>query len=214
MPKSKSRKPANAHSSLDKSILYDGVSISNLAVIFDLDKRTVSGRIHGLTPTGTRNGYPTYSLAEACVRCFKPSEEQLREAVRRMGTGDLPVRMQKEFWDSHRSRQTFEENARDLWRTEDLVDVFTEVFKTFRTSVRLFVDAVDRDTEISVRQRGLLEQYSDDLLTETRRLLLENPKFAEIENSLASAGVDEEPGLFDDEPPDESADEEEYDLTL
>ena len=180
LPKAKGKTPNKTSTEL--ATLFEGVSQGVLAQIFHYDSRKVAKMLAGLEPCGERNGYPIYDLAEAASRLAIPSEKQIIEAIRRMPVNKLPVSLQKEFWDAQRSRQVFEENAKDLWRTEQVFDAIVEIYRVVKTSAMLFVDAVARETELSEKQRALIEQLTDDLLATIHDKSLESPVFAKVRN--------------------------------
>lgn len=183
--KSKAQTGAKRMDDESQAMLYEGVTLSQIARLFKRDTREVSSKINAkLKPTGERMGFPIYSLAEAASLVALPSEDQVMNAIKNMPANRLPVRLQKEFWDANRSRQKFEQDAGDLWTTDDVVEVFMEVFKTIRTSTNLFADAVDREVALTSEQRSVVISLADDLLADIRRGLLENPKFDEKTNYL------------------------------
>lgn len=163
-------------------MLYEGVSISTLAELFHLDKRKVSKLIAGVEPAGERKGFPIYRIADVAPRLTVPSEQQLMETLRRMPMQKLPVQLQKEFWDAARSRQTYEENAKDLWRTEVVVTAFTDLLKTVRTSITLMQDMVARETELTEKQRQLIEGAADSLLEDLHARITNHPAFEDMKN--------------------------------
>ncbi len=176
----------------EKLIMEEGVSLSQLGRIFAKDKRTVSATLKGLTPCGERMGFPIYNLADAASRLAVPDEDRVIEIIKRLKPSQLPVKIQKEFWDSARSRQRYLEGQGDLWRTDDIIDALLEAFKTFRQSVNLMSDVVARETEITDKQRRIINELSDTLLVEVRRSLLEEPVFAEIGNVLTRDSEEED----------------------
>ena len=98
-------------------MLYEGVS-AGLSEIFNMAPQTVKNMLGSLELVNKRQGWPIYNLAEAASRLATPTEEQLMRYIKRMPANKLPVHLQKEFWDALRSRQLYEENARDLYGTE------------------------------------------------------------------------------------------------
>lgn len=161
-------------------MLYEGVSIGELSEIFRYDKRKVSSLLGGLQPCGKRHGYPVYDLAEAASRLARPTDEQIIDVLQRLPVNRLPVHLQKEFWDAQRSRQAYEENAKDLWRTDQVFEALVEVFRTVKTSAVLFVDAVERETELTAKQREVIMQLVDDLLADIHSRSVGNPKFEKL----------------------------------
>lgn len=174
----------------EKSALYEGVSVTTLSQLFHMDKKKVSRLLVDVKPAGRRRGYPIYKIADAASRLAVPPDEKIVESLRHVPMNKLPVHLQKEFWDAARSRQTYERDAGDLWRTEDILDVLTEILKGVRTSVTLFVDAVARETELTEKQRALIEQLADDLLENMHNQITTNPRFGQKYNMRVARDLD------------------------
>jgi hypothetical protein len=169
-------------SEAEKMLIEDGASLSQLGRIFRKDKRTISVALRGLKPSGERMGYPIYNIGEAAARLATPDEGRVVETIKRMKPSQLPIKIQKEFWDAARSRQKYLEDQHELWRTRDLVDALLEVFKSFKQGCLLMADAVERETDLSPRQRDIVNELTDALLVGVQKSLFENPKFTEITN--------------------------------
>lgn len=155
-----------------RTILYDGASISQLARLFKMDNRTVTAKIHNVNPCGRRNNYPIYHVREAAPFLCLP-QGNIEEAIKRMHHMDLPPLLQKEFWNGLRAKQAFEEAQGDLWRTAEVIDTLAEVAKTMRMTILLTRDLVERQTELSEKQRGIVNDMIDGLLTDLNKSLIE-----------------------------------------
>jgi len=140
------------------------VSKSMLARIFRLDPKTVGAKLAGVHPVTYDKGYPAYDLAEAAGYLTAPPDNQLEKVIASMKSDELPPRLRKEFWDGKNAQLKFQRQACELWHTEDVIDVFTEVFKTLRSGITLFTDNVNRQQELSKSQREMIVALSDDLL--------------------------------------------------
>jgi transposase len=188
---------AHTRSTEERLILAEGVSISQLAQIFSRDKRTVSNLIRGLRPVGERMGYPVFDLGEAAGRLAEPDDSMILDSIKKLKPTQLPVKLQKEFWDAARSRQRYLEDQADLWRTQDIVDALIEVFKQFKQGCNLMSDAVARETDLTVKQRTIINDLTDSLLDGVRRSLFEDSKFSEFTNVYAHDDADDLTKLFD-----------------
>lgn len=154
--------------------LFDGCSISELAAVFNKDKRTVSEKIRNVKPSGSRDGFPIYHLREAASALADPvSPEQIEEYIKQLRPNDLPPYLLKEFWAGQLTKQKFELNDASLWPTEDVMRVLAAVFKNLKTGILLFADTIEAKTDLSDKQRKLLNELSDGLLVELHRTLVE-----------------------------------------
>jgi hypothetical protein len=159
-------------------MLYQGASISQLARIFAMDNRTVSTKLYGLMPAGQRGGYDYYSIKDAapylCDANFDLDDvNKLAEYVRKLNHSNLPKMLTKEFWTAMTAKQKYEENAGELWRTERVLKVFSELVKAVKMPLVLARDTVSRRTELTDRQQKILLEIIDSVLTELHTAVIE-----------------------------------------
>jgi hypothetical protein len=151
---------ATAGNSLDSTsnaLLYEGANISQLCVLFKCDDRTLKERMHGLGPVGKRSNAPIYSVAEVAARMGRLTEEQVDARIRRMNHADLPKALTKEFWAGLRSKQEYELRAGDLWPTDKVISEVGEMVKLLKMELDLLTDAIERQTEMTAKQRDLAQ---------------------------------------------------------
>lgn len=154
-----------------KMILVEGASISQLGQLFGMDNRTVASKIHAVDPVGRRAGHPIYAVKEAAPYLVETQLdvndiEVVINYVRKLNHTNLPKMLTKEFWAAMTAKQRFEENAGDLWRTEDVVEAYSELVNTIRMPLVLAIDTVQGEVELSERQRQLMTALIDNLLGE------------------------------------------------
>lgn len=152
--------------------LFDGASISTLAQIFDMDNREVSKRIAGMQPSGTRDGHPVYRVADAARYLVDPIVN-IEEFIQTLKPKDLPVGLQKGYWEAQNAKLKWEEDAKQLWRTEKVSAVFVEAFKSLQSGIRMFEDSVENETALTEPQRAVIRSLSDGLLLDLKKCLLE-----------------------------------------
>ncbi len=168
--------PANeAYDEETQSIIYQGASVRQLALMFHADPAVVSKKIGGLVPVGRRRGATIYRIDEAAGRLVKPGYE-IERYIREMNHLDLPSMLQVTFWDGQRKRLAFEEDNGDLWRTADVVHAFGETFNTLRMSLMLMSDAVERESSLTDTQRLALRRLIDGAMSDCRTKLIEKFK--------------------------------------
>lgn len=155
-----------------RAILYEGANLSQLGRLFRMDHRVLVEKLHQCPPTGQRNGVDIWDISVAAPHLVKPIYE-IEEYIKRMHHNDLPKFLTKEFWAGQRSRQEFELKAGDLWPTSKVVEAVGGLMKLVKMSVRLQADAVDRQAELSDRQRQLVRQLGDGMLEELYRTVIE-----------------------------------------
>lgn len=122
------------------------------------------------------NGARLYDLREV-IRATSDAvldPDVVADVIRSLKPKELPVEIQKEYWQAQIARQKFEENAADLWRTAAIVDVFAAVFKSLRQEILLFSDTIEAQTGLTSEQREVLFNLSDALLNNLHEALVRN----------------------------------------
>jgi hypothetical protein len=118
-----------------------------------------------------------------------------------MHHNDLPKMLTKEFWAGQRSRQEFEQREGNLWPTGRVVEVIGGLMKLVKMSVRLNADAVDRQAELTDRQRGIVKSLGDGMLETLYATVLEEfskgptnrAVIEQAENAVAAVQEEEDP---------------------
>lgn len=151
-----------------KGIIYDGVSLSQLAAIFRKDIRAIARKIHGVAPIGKREGHAIYDLAEAARYLVVPPTD-LEGVIKKMAPSDLPKDLSKDFWAAMRSKQEYELQAGDLWPTAKIIEAVGELMQIVKMSSRLLVDAVERRTELTDKQREIITSLVEGMQNEIRQ---------------------------------------------
>lgn len=163
MASNRTRKPTTSLDAESQAMLYEGLNLSQLGIAFRMDHRVLVEKLHGVAPSGKRNGVPTFQIHEVAPHLVKPIYD-IESYIKRMNHADLPKHLTKEFWAGLRSKQEYELRAGDLWPTEKVVEKVGELFKLVKMSLLLATDAVERQTELSSRQREIIKDLMDGLL--------------------------------------------------
>lgn len=189
-------KRTDATDDTTRAILYDGANLSQLGNLFRMDHRVLVEKLEkgGCKPSGERNGVNIYQVHEVAPYLVKPAYE-IEEYIKRMHHNDLPKHLTKEFWAGLRSRQEYEQREGNLWPTTRVVEVIGGFMKMVKMSVRLMADSVDRQAELTDRQRHLVKSLGDGMLEELYRAVKEefskaptNPEVIEdAENAIFEA---------------------------
>jgi len=151
------------------------VSISLLADILQKDRKTVVKRLAGLTPMANHRGNtPLYDFRQALEYLVTP-RFNAAEAIKKMGTDDLPVGLQKDVWDARLKQQKWMQQAGDLWHTEDVLEVLGEACQRLKTTTQLWVDQLSETHALPVEVRKDLLAMVDGLQQDLHRTLVEMP---------------------------------------
>lgn len=168
-----------------------GVSVFWLAKWFGMDVAKVRKRLAGCPPVSARGGGYLYRLVDAAPYLCQPRID-LAGYLESINGKDLPVHLQPTFYEAKLRRQKYELQARQLWRAEDVVASFSEIWKIIKFSLQLWPDALERSTHLSKDQReellAMCDALQDEIYREVRKWSAEN----HTPNSLARDNEDEE----------------------
>lgn len=170
--------------------VYGGVSASWLAQVFGHDKNTIAKKLAtaGIEVVGRRNNGPLYRIPDAAAYLVKPKVD-LVAYVKTLRPNDLPPMLNVAYWDAMLKRQKWEENAGDLWRTEDVLTVFGDLAFEIKTTVNLWVEEVDRREGLTNDQRKIITELSDTLLVRVHQQMVEAPGQRKTSSSATEDGA-------------------------
>ncbi len=147
--------------------IFNGVNLTQLGVIFKLDHRTVVRKLFEgqVKPVAKQGATDLYSIRD-CAPYLVPPVFDIESAIKKMSFRDLPKDLAKEFWAGQRTKQQVEEQAGLLWRTEKVVQEVGELMKLVKMSTLLMQDGVERQTELTDRQREIVKSLSNGMLAD------------------------------------------------
>ena len=145
-------------------------------MMFGMTPQEVNRRIVGkVVPVKTEHKLPRYRVGEAAPFLCNV-EFDIEEYLKGMTPSKMPPALNKAFWSALRARQDYEEERGDLWRTQRVVEVLGEVFKSISMTAQMFEDTVSQSHELTVRQREVIIELSDGLRASARQALVERFK--------------------------------------
>lgn len=153
-----------------------GATIPQLAKLFGMTAYRVTQKLVSATPAGTRRGgHPVYLIKDVAPLLVAPQldEDKIVEVLSKMNPADLPKNLQKEFWSARRERQRFEYDAGDLWRTATVVEKVGALYKLVVVTARLTSDAVERQVELTDRQRQIVKDQLNGMLANLKHKIEE-----------------------------------------
>ena len=156
------------------AFIHEGVTVTTLAQIFALDHKDVNKRLVGkITPvTSGKGSYVKYRIRDAAPYLIDLKVDP-EEYLKNLSPSKLPPALQDSFWKALLSRQKYEENKGDLWRTARVVEVIASAFKVVRLTILMFADNVQQQTELSDHQRTIIQDMTDGLLAELNKSLVD-----------------------------------------
>lgn len=162
-----------------ESILFEGANMSELSILFKCDHRVLKEKMHGIAPAGKRGQALIYDISEVASRMGKLTEEQVDKAMRRLNHADLPKQLTKEYWAGKRSKQAYEREEGDLWPTARVVSEVGEMVKSLKMELDLLTDGIERNSEMTDRQREVAKQLVNGAKTNMLKRLKERFEDAE-----------------------------------
>lgn len=176
------------------AIIFQGANVSQLGLLFKADHKTVQRRIQegNVKPCRTEGPTKYYAVHEIAPWIVKPVIDDLEGQIRRMSFRDLPKDLAKEFWAGQRAKQEYEEKAGLLWRTEKVVEEVGELMKLVKMTSLLMLDAVERQTELSERQRSIIKTLTHGMLQDLQKRIEEKFKAPEESNGKLQEAEGEE----------------------
>jgi Mg2+ and Co2+ transporter CorA len=155
---------------------------------------TAKRRLAGVVPLRFgAQGSPIYAFAEAAPRLCKieVSDQEFEDRIKRMRPQDLPPMIHAVFWDGQNKKATWEKNAKNLWHTEDVVEVLGETFKIVRQTMQLWADDLRQEKRLTDDQALYLQQQVDALQDDIYHRLVRMAKSRET-LPLSETPIDEQ----------------------
>lgn len=160
--------------SLDLSDVQ-AVSVGWLAKVFNMDPSDVKRRLSECPPVATKKTGYVYSLPIAARYLVKPVFD-VTSYLKNMKPSELPPVLQSAYWDALNKKQKWEENAGHLWRTERVIEVFGDTFKTIKNDMQLWPDTIEREVGLTEEHREVLLKLIDALQDELYQTLVKMAK--------------------------------------
>lgn len=179
--------PQSKQVQVDASVvqaLLRPVSITFLSEVLRKDRKLITRRLADLTPIAQyRGNVPLYDFRQAIQYLVTPKIDAA-SMIKKMGTADLPMGLQKDVWDARLKQQKWMEQAGDLWRTENVLEVLGEAFQRLKTTSQLWVDQLAESHALPAEVRKDLMGMVDGLQKDLHLTLVEMPKERSTESQL------------------------------
>lgn len=195
-------KPQNK-STEELTIIHKGATASDLGYIFGGNAKEVQKKIVGkVAPITAPDEFPVrWRIKDVAAFLADLTHIDPEEYIKNLTPATLPPKLQDAFWKALRSRQEYEKERGLLWSHERVVEALADALKPLRMTILMFQDTLGQHTELSDRQRQLLDEISHGLLADLRSALVDAfkdkvPKPDEHGKPLDV--TDEDDGLDDD----------------
>ena len=190
--------------------IYDGCTITTLGEIFGLEHKEVKKRVVGKVPPvlPQKGKFVRYRIKDAAP-FLVDSKIDPEELFKNLSPSKWPPALQDAFWKAQNSKQKWEENRGDLWRTKRVFEVISSAFKIIRMTILMFVDTVGQRTELSQEQRRIIQELGDGLLESLSKALIDEFAFYDPSEDEHGAPLTENQLMNSEEVPVVEDDEEE-----
>lgn len=166
-----------------RTLIFQGANLTQLSALFGMDKTNLVSKLRksDVKPVGRRRNADVYLVKDVAPYVVKPAFD-VETYIKNMNHNELPKHLTKEFWAGLKSRQDYEEREGLLWRTEKVVQEVGELFKLVKMSALLMMDAVERTTELTDRQRELVKNLTHGMLDEIVQKIEQNFQMPDVES--------------------------------
>lgn len=177
-------------------LLHRGFNANQIEQLLGSDRKKTAEVCAQTQPSGSSKGWPTFRLKDVAPHLMKPqtSPEELTEMLKRMHPTDLPLMLRKEFWSGQKMKQQYELAAGELWPTQRIIENVGELYKIVAMSARLTADTVERQVELSERQRMIIKEQMNGLLRNIEHSIREKFGSSDKSAQVAKAALEIEDG--------------------
>lgn len=174
------------------TMIYEGLNLEQIGRLLEMDRRNVGEKLNraGVQPAGRRYGTDFFKLKDALPYLVKPGYD-IDEYIRKMHPSELPKMLTKEYWAAQRSKQEYELKAGNLWPTEKIIEEVGDLMKMVKMSVLLAADSVERQVELSDKQRKIIKDQMDGLLIDLHKTITEKFNKMQMAEGVAESGEDD-----------------------
>lgn len=176
----------------DAYVLRRPASASVISQALGMDRRTVVRRLENhCPPVGYARNAPLYDFIQALPFLVRGNRKDLRDFIKTMNVGDLPQSLQKDVWDARLKEQQWREKAGDLWRSADVMEVFSDAFQALSATTKLWTDQIAEEQDLPNDVRDALSQRVDDLQKMLHERLVQLPHEKVTRSQLSEIEEDE-----------------------
>ena len=127
-----------------------------------MDLADVKRRLAHVAPMHGAKSQAHYDMKTALPHLVDPAMD-VEEYIQNMDSKMLPPKLQEAFWRGQQVRLKTMREAKELWETTQVVEVFGILFKTIRDQTNLWVDTLDEADELTDKHRKAVAQLIDSL---------------------------------------------------
>ena len=146
-----------------------------LAQVFRMDENQVRLRLLHCPTLGRHGQRDVYDFVMACSFLVDPKLD-IEQYMRTTAAKNLPVQLQKDFWEALQRKLKYQLAAAEAWHTEDVIEVFGRVFMTIKDRLQLVVETMRDRASLTDDQSKRFSDMIDGLQTDLHKDLVDMPK--------------------------------------
>lgn len=149
-----------------QTVVADRWSISGIARVFSMDRRTVVDKIQAanIQPIGTNKGYPVYSLADVAKAIF--ASEVLIAGSAGFDPDKLPPRERRDWYEGEEKRIKIEKLRASLVSIDTYRAELADVLKAVSLTLETLPDVLERKCGLSPDAAETMGSVLDDARTQ------------------------------------------------
>lgn len=148
-----------------------GVTIGWLAQAMDMNHDQVKKKLRECPPLRAyKNGF-IYDFKVAVSYLIKPRFD-IEAYIKQATVNDLPPKLQKEYWGAKAARLEYEEQAGHLWRDENVLELYGEMFSMIKAEHQQWAANIEKEVGLTDKQQALLQAMVDQLQDKIHKRVL------------------------------------------
>lgn len=172
-PKTPDPIPVNEFSNkvVDAHDVDRGVTINWLSQAFGMKRKNVEERLRGVPTlrTGPRNS-KVYDFKVAVGHLAAP-QINIKRYIQELDPKDMPEQLRRPYWAARREEQKAREEAGDLWRSDDVLNVFAELFTLIKSNCTLWSNRIAQENALTLEQRKLIDREAKHLMSDIAEMV-------------------------------------------
>ncbi len=146
-----------------KRLLSGQITDTELALMLGMRVAVVRAKLVAVRPVNEKGGDPVYRAKDALPYLVRLPHDVF-EQILRTNHADLPPMMRKEYWQAEQAMLKVKEMEGELFNTATVVEYVGELIKTFRMSLLLIPDQLERMDALSSEVREAIRELIDGAL--------------------------------------------------
>lgn len=159
---------------VEAGVLMRPVTRAFLGQVFRLDENIVRRRLLHCPTLGRHGQRDLYDFATACSYLVEPKID-IEQYLRTTAAKNLPVQLNKDFWDGQQRKLKYQIAAGEAWHTEDVVEVLGSVCMKIKDRLQLVTETMRDRAKLDDSQTKRFTEMIDGLQADIHADLVSLP---------------------------------------